>query len=327
MTSGERGPVGGGGRALPVAELPATEPRDPVSSGLTRVDRLVFRSPLLAMASFRCTPDDPLFADSGPTRNAIFVFPRTLVRIQHEGRLPFLASPNLATFYNAGQPYRRLRVAPEGDECDWYWIEPETLRQVLARHDPAAADRERPFRFRWGPTDPVTYLEQRRAFLHAAASERPDRLYLEETMVWILDRVVASAAKARAARERPGLRAERRHEDLAESAKMLLSLRAGDPLDLTELARELSCSPFHLCHVFRKQTGFTLSDFQHQIRLRRGLEGVADRALPLSELASSLGYASHSHFTYFFRRAFGVTPSALRSRLFGLPIRLAGALS
>lgn len=277
------------------------------------------------MASFRCTPDDPLFADSGPARNAIFVFPRTFVRIQHEGQPAFLASPNLATFYNPGEPYRRYRVASEGDECDWYWIEPETLRQVLARHDPAAADSERPFRFRWGPTDPLTYLEQRRAFVHAASSERPDRLYLEETMVWILDRIVASAARARAARERPGLRAPGRHADLAESAKSLLAVKASEPLDLSTLARDLACSPFHLCHVFRRQTGFTLSEFQHQIRLRCGLEAVAERSRSLTELASALGYASHSHFTYFFRRAFGVTPSALRSRLFGLPVRLAGA--
>jgi AraC-like DNA-binding protein len=296
---------------------------DPLSRSITRVDHVVFRTPLLAMATFRCRPDDPLFHDSGPIRNAIFVFPRTAVRIQHEGESAFVATPNLVTFYNAGQSFRRTRVAPEGDECDWYWIEPNTLAQVLAQHDPAAAETDHPFRFAWGPTDPKSYLEQRRAFLHAATSENPDRLYLEETMIWILHRIVDSALRTQRERERRSLEGRRRHADLAEGAKTLLTVRAHEPLDLTEIARDLGCSPFHLCHVFRRQTGFTLSEFQHQIRLRKSLERVADSGARLTDLAQELGYASHSHFTLFFRRAFGITPSALRSRLFGIPVRLA----
>ena len=315
-------------RSFPTASLPVPvlaegdRDGDPIDRAITRVDHLVFRSPLLAMATFRCPPDDPLFVDSGPTHNAIFVFPRSVVKIQHEGAAPFVSGPNLVNFYNAGQVFRRQRVWPEGDASDWYWIEPETLRQVLARYDPTAAESDRPFRFAWGPSDPRTYLEQRRAFLHAATSEKPDRLYLEETMVWILDRAISSAMAAHAGRPRPGQRAEARHTQLAEDAKTILALRAREPLDLSELARELGCSAFHLCHVFRKQTGMTLSDYQHQIRLRRSLDRVADSESRLTDLALELGYASHSHFTHFFRRTFGVTPSALRSRLLGLPFRL-----
>jgi AraC-like DNA-binding protein len=289
---------------------------DPIQRAISRVDRLVFRSPLIAMATFRCGPDDPLFADSGPTGNAIFVFPRTVVRIQHEGQPPFVAGPNLVTFYNPGQAFRRASVGSEGDECDWYWVEPATLRQVLARYDPAAADREdRPFGFAWGPSDPRTYLSQRQAFLHAANSQSPDRLYLEETIVRILDRVVESALQVHAIRERATAAASRRHAELADGAKTLLALSAAEPLDLSDLATKLDCSPFHLCHIFRLQTGFTLSEYQHQIRLRRSLDRVADRSTRLTDLASELGYASHSHFTLFFRREFGVTPTLWRRRV------------
>jgi AraC-like DNA-binding protein len=303
--------------ALPRREASAAAawPEDAVLRGITRVDRLVFRSPLVAMATFRCAPDDPMFEDSGPARNAIFVFPRTAVRIQHEGARAFVAGPNLVTFYNPGQVYRRSRVGSEGDECDWYWVEPGTLRQVLCRYDPPVVDRpERPFRFAWGPSDPQTYLEQRAALLHALGSPNPDRLYLEETIVRVLERVVASALRARARRERETAGAIRRQSDLTEAAKTLLAEREGDPLDLAGLSSRLGCSPFHLCHVFRLRTGFTLSQYQHQARLRRSLARVADRSTRLTDLASDLGYASHSHFTYFFRRAFGLTPSAWRRR-------------
>jgi AraC family transcriptional regulator len=301
-------------RAVPAE--PRLPPDDPIARALTRVDRLVFRSPLLAMATFRCPADDPLFPDSGPIGNAIFVFPRTAVGIRHEGSAPFVASPNLVTFYNAGQAFTRTRLAPEGDRCDWYWIEPRTLAAVVARFDPATADSARPFRFAWGPSDPRTYLEQRHAFVHAATSELPDRLYLEETMLRVLEHVVESAFRSERIRERAGPAGRRRHERLAEDAKAFLTERSAEPLDLTGLSRDLACSPFHLCRVFRRQTGFTLSEFQHQMRLRTSLERVADRATRLTDVAQELGYASHSHFTLFFRRAFGIPPSALRARRF-----------
>ena len=43
------------------------------------------------------------------------------------------------------------------------------------------------------------------------------------------------------------------------------------------------------------------------------LERIADPALPLTELALDLGFASHSHFTDTFRRTFGRPPSAVRA--------------
>jgi hypothetical protein len=68
-------------------------------------------------------------------------------------------------------------------------------------------------------------------------------------MIGILDRIVASALRSQAERGRGGRGGRRRHAALAEAAKQLLTLRATDPLDLTELSGTLGCSPFHLCHV------------------------------------------------------------------------------
>jgi AraC family transcriptional regulator len=296
---------------------------DPLALCLTRLDRLIYRGETVAIGSFRCPPDDPLFVDSGPTRNALFVFPRTAVRIRPEGRPSFLASPNVVTFYNARQAYRRARFSSRGDECEWYWIEPSTLREVVRRHDPEAAENPQgPFRFEWGPSDSLSYLEQRRAFLHAATSDRPDPLYVEETILWVLDRVVGRAVAHRRslARQRPG--AARRQAELAEGAKAFLAARIADRLDLSEMARELGCSAYTLCRAFRRQTGSTLSEYQHQMRLRMALERIADPGTRLVDLAFELGYASSSHFTLSFRRAFGVTPSRLRARLLGTPFRL-----
>jgi AraC-like DNA-binding protein len=323
----EHSPFADDPRVYWVEEARRAPADDPVATSITRVERLVFRSDLLAIASFRCPPSDPIFVRPDPIHNAVFAFPRTDVRIQHEGSPAFLSGPNLVTFYNRGDVFRRFPVGGAWDDCEWYWIEPGALAEVVARRDPAAADRPGPFRFSWGPSDPRAYLEQRRAFLHAMTAEAPDRLYLEETMLWVLDRILRCAVEAHPPEAAGRGAARLRQADLVEAAKDLLASRAREPLDLTELARALSCSPFHLCRVFRRRTGFTLSEYQHQLRLRHSLERVADRHVRLTDLALELGYASHSHFTLFFRRAFGVTPIALRSRWMGVPVRLDPLLS
>jgi AraC family transcriptional regulator len=62
-------------------------------------------------------------------------------------------------------------------------------------------------------------------------------------------------------------------------------------------------------------TGTSLHAHRTDLRLRAALEPLADPRSDLLELALSLGYSSHSHFTEVFRAAFGTTPSDLRSRL------------
>src|SRR5262245_19808408 len=51
-------------------------------------DRTLYRGPLFTIGAFRAAPDHPRFRDSGPINEAVFVFPRTTVTIQHEGSRP-----------------------------------------------------------------------------------------------------------------------------------------------------------------------------------------------------------------------------------------------
>ncbi len=51
-----------------------------------------------------------IFIDSGPTPDALFVFPREGVWIQHDGGDPFVADANTVTYYNKGQFYTRQQA-------------------------------------------------------------------------------------------------------------------------------------------------------------------------------------------------------------------------
>jgi len=72
------------------------------------------------------------------------------------------------------------------------------------------------------------------------------------------------------------------------------------------------CSPYQLCRNFHRQTGFTLTEFRHSLRLRTALERLRSRS-GITEIALDLGYTSHSHFTAAFRNYFGITPSRFRA--------------
>jgi AraC-like DNA-binding protein len=84
---------------------------------------------------------------------------------------------------------------------------------------------------------------------------------------------------------------------------------------VADIARTLGTSPFHLCRVFREETGQTMHAYRVGIRLRQVVNEIG--AGNLSAVAHAAGFASHAHLVAKVRREFGITPSALRERLNG----------
>jgi AraC-like DNA-binding protein len=283
---------------------------------VTPVEELVFRSRLVWIGRFRCPPDSGLFVDSGPASAHLFVFPRTSVRIQHLGRDPFVTSRNMVTFYNPGDEFRRTRVSPEGDHCDWFAIAPELAAEVVRHEDPKAAeDPACAFRFDHGPSDARTYYQHRLTLHRAAAAGGADPLYVEEAAVGMLRRLVRNVYAAHDHRGRhEALRPlSSAQQELVEAARVVLAADLAQPLSLDAVARAVGCSVYHLCRIFRRGTGSSLHAYRNQLRLRRSLDLVAERPADLTGVALDLGYSSHSHFTHAFRQAFGAPPARFRA--------------
>ena len=277
------------------------------------IDVTVFCSPLVQVGRWRCPADHPQFVDSGPASDALFVFPRDGVWIQHEGGEPFVADANTVTYYNKGQAYTRQKLAQWGDQCEWFAVAPEAIAETLSAHEPEAIDRpDQPFPFTHGPSDPESYLRQRRVFEHVTREPHADRLFVEEAVLQILGEVTRLAydrkGVARAARTR-----QRRDVDLVEAARDVIARKFKDNLSLSDIAREVDSSVFHLARIFKARTGFSLHAYRNQLRLRAALERLTDPGVDLIEIALELGFSSHSHFTETFRRSFGKTPSAVRA--------------
>jgi AraC family transcriptional regulator len=282
------------------------------------VEHLLFDSPLVRVATFRCPADHPLFADTGPVINPVIVFPRTAVWIQHDGGVPFVSDPTLTTLYNRGQTYRRRMLSAVGDYCDWFALAPAVLADIAAARDPDATERpDHPFTRPHATADDETYLCQRQIVERLRSDPPCDPLWLEESVVRLATRVLAHAADGShlpPLSNRASSRAARLHRDQAEHAREILALQFRRTCSLEALAGAVGVSVFHLCRVFRRHTGLTLHAYQTELRLRHALDRLAEPGVELTHVALDVGFSSHSHFTAAFRRRFGVAPSAFGRR-------------
>lgn len=278
------------------------------------LDRLLYASARVRIGSFRCPVWHPRFHDTGPVGGHLVVFPRTSVVITQAGSEPVVADPNTAMLYNRAQDYRRDRLHAWGDRCEFFAFDPALVVEAIRAADPTVEDRaDRPFRFGHAPADARVYLLQRAVVEHAAHAESPDTLFVEETALEVLQAIVAAAHRVRGVRPaRRRVDTAKAHRDLAEGARSLLAERWTEALTLEDIADALHTSPYHLCRVFRRETGATIHAYLDQLRVRASLERVADPASDLTDVALRCGYSSHSHFTRAFGRAFGVTPSGFR---------------
>jgi AraC family transcriptional regulator len=263
---------------------------------LKPVETLVFASDIVAFGKFRCPSTHALYRDSGPCSHHTFVFPRTTTSIRHENGAWFVGSPNTASLYNQNQIYTRSKI-DDIDASDWFVIADDILLDAIRSTDPDVRP-DRPFALTHVPVEAATYRAQRALFENVGHLEP---LEIEETVLNIFAKLMAS-----------GQRKCVRRRDAVEEVKRAIAAAPSRSIPFRDLARSVEISPFELCRQFRRETGFTLTQFRHSIRLRMALELLRSRR-GLTDIALDLGYTSHSHFTAAFRNYFGITPSRYRA--------------
>lgn len=282
------------------------------TDGQRAYNRIIYEDSLLRIGLFRCRPWEDLFHDDDQALGRYLVFPRTGVLITPDGGEPLVADPTVVMFYNKFQTYRRQKLSESGDACAYVEFDPQVLANVLPHYDPLRDDGpSSPFHIHRAPSDPRSYLLQHLIVTHILRESRPDSLVVQETMMQVLERIVERALLP-ASSSGAASQTRHAHTRLAREAQALVATRFHESLTLDDIAAQLYVSPYHLCRVFRQQTGATLHQYRNDLRLRRALEHVLGGENDLAALAGSLGYANHSHFTKAFRRQFQTTPSELR---------------
>ena len=274
------------------------------------LDRMLFQSEGIRVASFHCPVGHPLFHDSGPLANYTVYFPRTAVWIRHREGRPFVADPGWVTVYNRGQEYGREAVSPAGDHGEWIGVDEglaeEITRTVLPDVGPQG---DRVFQASHGPSSAEAWLRVR-SLTRGLKRGDLEPLEIEEEALQLFSAAILGAHRFWG-RHR-GAESRRKQRSLAQDAKAFLAARPAEPLNLGTIAAALAVSPFHLSHTFRREIGSTLSAYRTDLRLRMSVEALESSQVDLATLALELGFSSHSHFSTAFRRVFSISPWEFR---------------
>ncbi|HEX4959592.1 MAG TPA: AraC family transcriptional regulator [Thermoanaerobaculia bacterium] len=215
--------------------------------------------------------------------------------------------------HNPEEPYRCEHPFGCCDRGSAIAVSPGLLLEIMAHHDPSAAQRpEALFRKSHAHGFSQSYLLQRRLVRALqGGGAKPEPMAVETTLLDLLDDVAAGCARLDG-RPSPKHDPERVRRDYVQDAKALLQERYHEPLELDDVARSLYVSTFHLCRLFKEGTGMPIHRYLNRLRLREALERVSAGEMGLTDLALSVGFSCHSHFTRAFRREFGVPPSEIR---------------
>jgi YesN/AraC family two-component response regulator len=84
------------------------------------------------------------------------------------------------------------------------------------------------------------------------------------------------------------------------------------PLELEHLAEKAHLSKFHFCRIFKRHIGMNPMKFVAALRIERAKELLKKNDLPVSLVASEVGFKDLSNFIRQFKKVTGVTPTTYR---------------
>jgi AraC-like DNA-binding protein len=87
-----------------------------------------------------------------------------------------------------------------------------------------------------------------------------------------------------------------------------------EKLPVSVAARLVAMSPTAFMKAFKQVAGMTLVAYLHHVRLARGAELLRNTDRSVADIAAETGFPDQSYFNRRFRAAFGMAPSAFRSR-------------
>jgi len=92
-----------------------------------------------------------------------------------------------------------------------------------------------------------------------------------------------------------------------------LRFHYAEPVRLDELTAHTHYSKAHLCAVFRKDTGKSITAYIASLRCRKAGELLRSGKVSVADAGAAVGYPDCNYFIKVFRRETGMTPGAYRS--------------
>lgn len=282
-----------------------TDDADPgVSASVHRCT--VFTGSILTVRDNRCQRHDRgLSGTAPPMPYHEIVLPRHGLWVRHCGRRAAVIDPASVHWFARGATYRVSHPNGCGDANTGIALDENAMDELFRGMSIVPPDTRSagPARASLDPRVAALHL----AIFRALQTGRHDSLYLEELALWLVSTVLEQLGN----RQQP-LSDRREHVELAERARAFLAIHYADAVSLELLADALEVSAFHLCRVFRQQTGQTLHDHLTALRVAAALELLFATTRPLVEIALCCGFGGRSQLSRTIASRVGMPPSALR---------------
>lgn len=82
---------------------------------------------------------------------------------------------------------------------------------------------------------------------------------------------------------------------------------------LDDICKAISLSKYHLCRLFKKEVGMTITDYVLSLRLSKAKKELLYTKKPISTISLDTGFSDFSYFCKIFKLHEGVTPSQFRN--------------
>lgn len=107
-----------------------------------------------------------------------------------------------------------------------------------------------------------------------------------------------------------------KYSPLVQYCLNTIDLHFQEPLSLHTLANSCSVSASYLSGLFRKETGNTVTQYIHLVRVRHSLMLLNTTRLPVQEIAAACGFQDVNYFTRVFRQLQEKSPRQYREDLY-----------
>lgn len=103
-------------------------------------------------------------------------------------------------------------------------------------------------------------------------------------------------------------------EKIVQIVKTFISHNLDQDMTREMIADQVFLHPDYLTRIFKKETGFVLSDYIVLEKVKVAKELLSHTERPVSSIASTLGYTNFSYFTKLFKKHVGLGPMEYRSQ-------------
>lgn len=271
--------------------------------------RTLFRSDLMRVFDYRCTGHDG--RDEIPQGHEI-ALSRAGAFQRKDAHGTFLADPNHILFYNKGEPYDISHPVGGGDATTVFIFAPSLLVELMRTYNPDVENNPSRLFHRSHITIPTQLQVLQYRLLQARGHDDP--LEIEERILAAVSGVIHALYQGRSIKRRnSSSHTLRAHLEQVQAVKTFLNAHIHSSLQLERIASAVYLSPYHLCRIFKQNTGMTLHLYVKRLRLFNAAEKMLENPRSrLDLLALEYGFSNHGNFSTAFRQTFGMNPSELR---------------